>query len=264
MANRYVYLRRLRHWLANRGWKGVLQELWYRAKLKLKGNAVPGQEKDSTVPHPFDQEYDVDTGGLIWGESLGRPSSRDAAYWATGYYGISPSAFTAAVERLRLDWPRFTFVDIGCGKGRAILLATRFPFRRVMGVELSPELVAVAQENIRKFAAPWRQQGVSAEAITGDATAFPIPDGPLVFYMYHPFAAPIMRRFLAHVQEAARAEEREVYLLYANPELEKLLAETAGVEWLWKETFALTAEEGAADRFGSHGEAFAAYRVRGR
>ena len=262
MAGRTAYLRRARHWIANRGWRGFLEEMWYRRRLTLQGKPVPGRENGNTQPHPFDVAYGVDTGGLVWGEGLERPRDEDAAYWATGYYGISPSAFTAAMERLDLEWPRFTFVDVGCGKGRGLLLALRFPFRRVVGVELSPALAAVAQANLERFRAPWRQDGVPAEAVAGDATQFALPEGPLVLFLYHPFAAPVMKRFLALVLAAGeQAERREVYLLYANPELGEMVAGTAGFEALWKQLFSLTAEEGAADRFGSYGEVFAAFRV---
>ena len=261
MAGRTAYLRRARHWIANRGWRGFFEEVWYRLRLKLQGKPVPGQENGNAKPHPFDVAYGVDTGGLLWGEALKRPRSEDAAYWATGYYGISPSAFTSAMERLDLEWSRFSFVDIGCGKGRAMLLALRFPFQQVLGVELSPELAAAAQRNLQQFSAPWRQSQVPAQASIGDATTFTFPAGPLVLFMYHPFAAPVMKHFLAHLHEAVRRDPREVYLLYANPELGALVAGTPGFEALWKQLFSLTPEEGAADRFGSYGEMFAAFRV---
>ena len=261
MGHRLAYVRRARHWIANRGWRGFLGELVYRLRTVLRGKPLPGRPNNKATPHPFDVAYGVDTGGLVWGESLQSTATDDAAYWATGYYGISASAFTAAMEHLRLDWPRFTFVDVGCGKGRAMLLALRFPFRRAVGVEISPALAAVAQENLRRFAAPWRCASTDVEAIAGDATTFEIPSGPLVFFLYHPFAAPVMKRFLAHVFQALHAESREAYLLYANPELAGLLKETPGVQTLWQETFALTQEEGDADRFGSHGEIFCAFRL---
>ena len=261
MAGRGAYLRRARHWIANRGWWGFFGELCYRGRLLLQGKPVPGRENGSEAPHPFDLRYGVDTGGLVWGESLPEPHGEDAAYWATGYYGISPSAFTFALERLRLPWKQYTFMDVGCGKGRALLLALRYPFRRVIGVELSPALATVAARNLRMFAAVWRRPEVPAEALAGDATVFPVPRGPVVFFLYHPFAAPVMQRFLEHLRAAARAEPREIYVLYANPELEAMVRATPGVEWLWKETFPLTPEEGAADRFGSYGEVFAAFRL---
>ena len=261
MAGRGAYLRRARHWIANRGWRGFFEELRYRARLILRGKPLPGQPKENARPHPFDVAYGVDTGGLVWGEGLEDAPRGKAGYWATGYYGISPSAFTRALMRLDLEWSRFAFVDVGCGKGRAILLALRFPFRRVLGVELSPGLAAVAASNLERFRAPWRLSDVPAEAVAGDATEFPVPEGPVMFFLYHPFAAPVMRRFLQHVTEAAKREPREMILLYANPELGAMVGATEGVEFLWKDMFSLTAEEGAADRFGSYGEVFAAYRV---
>ena len=261
MPERQAYVRRARHWLANRGWRGLLDELWYRGQLLAEGKPIPGRENGNTAPHPFDVAYGVDTSGLVWGESLAGTSKGDAKYWATGYYGISPSAFTGALGRLQLDWSRFTFVDVGCGKGRAMLLALRFPFRRVVGIELSASLAAVAQENLRGFPAAWRQPDTPAEAFQGDATTFPIPHGPIVFFLYHPFAAPVMSLFLEHIQKAAETEQREIYVLYANPELESLMVACSGMTRLWKETYALTPEEGAADRFGSYGEVFAAFML---
>ncbi len=164
MPSRTAYLRRARHWIANRGWGGFFEQVLWRLKLKLKRKPVPGREGPDKGPHPFDREYNVDTTGLVWGESLDSADPASTAkYWATGYYGIAPSAFNAALDRLALDWARFTFVDIGCGKGRALLLATRHPFRSFLGVELSPDLAAVAQRNLAAFRAPWRQPDIDAK-----------------------------------------------------------------------------------------------------
>ena len=262
MGTRSAYLRRARHWIANRGWGGFLREVFRRVRIALSGEPVPNRAGVDRGVHPFDFAYGVDTTGLVWGEALGRSAGYEGAqYWAKGYYGIAPSAFTAAMETLRLEWPRFAFVDIGCGKGRALLLALRFPFRRVLGVELSPELAAVATENVERFRAPWRCRGGRAEVLAADATSFALPAGPLVLFLYHPFARPVMERFLAHVQAAARTERREIVLLYANPELGFLLEATEGLTLLWKFSLGLSAEDSAADRFASRYENFAAYRV---
>lgn len=261
MASRTAYLRRARHWLANRGWRGLLGELWYRGRLRLAGKPVPGRENGNEAPHPFDLRYGVDTSGLLWGESLQSVQAGDAAFWATGYYGISPSTFEAALRSLGLNWKQFSFVDIGCGKGRALLLALRFPFQQVLGVELSAPLVAAANRNLELFQPDWRLASTPARAMLGDATTFAVPGGPLLVFLYHPFAAPVMKRFLDHMVNALRAEPREIVLLYANPELASLVDALPGVERLWQQTFELTEEEGQADRFGSHGEIFAAFRL---
>lgn len=256
-------MRRARHWIANRGVRGLLKEFAYRASLLLRGKPLYGTERKDKGPHPFDVAYGVETTGLVWGEELGESlGSKESQYWTTGYYGIAPSAFTAALERAALDFSRFTFVDVGCGKGRAMLAALRFPFRQIVGVELSTQLVQTAERNLAVFRAPWRQPDTPSQAIAADATEFTVPSGPLLLFLYHPFAAPVMKRFLTHLEEAARDETRDIMLLYANPELTAQILETSGFVQLWRQAFPLSAEDSAADRFGSTEEYFAMFVFR--
>ncbi len=264
MSTRRAYVRRARHSIANRGWPGFFEQMSLRLHLLASRQARMWEQGADDKPHPFDQIYGVDTAGLLWGESLDEaPDAAQSSYWTTGYYGIAPSAFAAALQHLHLDWARYTFVDVGCGKGRALLLALRYPFRAVLGIELSATLAAVATENLRRFIAPWRGNSTPAQAIAADATSFKVPAGPLLLFLYHPFAAPVMKRFLAHLQAAARAEARDIVLLYANPELDALLQSYPGITSEWHEQFSLSQADSEADRFNSPFESFAAYRVEG-
>jgi SAM-dependent methyltransferase len=194
--------------------------------------------------HPFDEEYGTDTSGLIFGEDL----------WSTAYYGVTPSLLTQMVGALDLEWERFTFIDLGSGKGRALLLASRFPFKKIIGVEFVPELSTVAAANIAKFNPPWRVCR-EIEAITDDASKFEYPAGPLVVYVYNPFLAPVLKKCLKHLSRSIEKEPREVYLIYGNPVFERLVKRHAPrFDRLWERTFSFTPEEAAADRFGSQEE----------
>ena len=82
-----------------------------------------------------------------------------------------------------------------------------------------------------------------------------------MLFLYNPFAAPVMQRFLDHLGRALHNAPRPLYLLYANPELAALLDGRAFLERLWDMHFTLQAEEIAADRFGSHWERIVAYRA---
>ncbi len=264
MPPRQAHIRRARHWIANRGWRGFLDEVFWRASIRLKGQPIPGHPGPENGPHPFDLAYNVDTTGLVWGEAL-LPQDQHgngAQYWATGYYGVAPSSFEDALKRLALDWPQYTFVDIGCGKGRAMLLAMRYRFREIVGVELSPDLAAVGRQNLSSFNAPWRQENVPARIVTGDATAFTLPAGPVLLYLYHPFAAPVMERFLEHVGRSLQQDPRPLYLLYTNPELASMLARTPFLEKLWDMHFAMSNEDAVADRFASSHERMIAYKAK--
>src|SRR5207245_5268496 len=46
---------------------------------------------------------------------------------------------------------QLTFVDFGCGKGRALVLAAEHGFRRVLGIECDAQLFAAAQRNARAY-----------------------------------------------------------------------------------------------------------------
>ena len=266
MPERKAYLRRARQWIANRGLRSFLKVAAQRGWYKLLRRPLPGQVLPDTGPHPFDVLHGVDTTGLVFGESLfdhrgHNTESRGAHYWVTGYYGVAPSAFRAALVRLDVAWEQFTFVDIGCGKGRAMLLALEHPFREVVGVELAPALAAVAEQNLNLFHAAWKQPHVPTRVIAGDATQFDLPGGPLLLFLYHPFAGPVMKQFLAHIKAAMDAEPREIYLLYANPELAPDIVATPGFEQIWREVFPFDADDVRVDRFGSTYEQFAAFRL---
>ena len=113
--------------------------------------------KDGLTRHPFDAEFGVRTSGLVAGRHLKSGHRHDRH--ATAYYGVAPSVFHGLIEdgeRSRPDAPieAFTFVDVGAGMGRAVLLAAELPFKAVVGVELNPTLAGIARRN----AAMWRRR----------------------------------------------------------------------------------------------------------
>jgi SAM-dependent methyltransferase len=110
------------------------------------------------------------------------------------------------------DLGRFDFIDFGSGKGRALLVASHYPFRRVIGVEFSPELHEIAQENIRRYQSPARRcQAVYS--VCADAATFALSEHACVLYFNNPFAGPVFARVLRNIQ-IARERARKVYVLY--------------------------------------------------
>jgi SAM-dependent methyltransferase len=148
--------------------------------------------------HPFDLEYRVRTSGLVAGRHLKSGHRHDRH--ATAYYGVAPSVFRALMKRWqrnRPDWAteEVSFIDVGAGMGRALLLASELPFRRVVGVELNPALARIAKTNL----AAWRASGwaqAPMRVVCGDAVEFPLPAGPCLAFLFNPFGATVMRRLL--------------------------------------------------------------------
>src|SRR6202165_2780171 len=88
------------------------------------------------------------------------------------------------MARLPIEFDQFTFIDLGSGKGRTLLMASEYPFMRIVGVELIAELHQAAEENIRAYRSA-TQQCRQIEAVCADASEFVFPETPLVLYLFN-------------------------------------------------------------------------------
>lgn len=131
-------------------------------------------------------------------------------------------------EQCSCDFCDFTFIDLGSGKGRTLLMASDYSFRRVMGVELLPALHRIAEENLRLYRSE-SQQCSALESTCEDATKFPFPVEPTVLFLFNPFPESGLRRVIANLEQSLRAHPRAVYVLYHNPLLEQVLSESAAL-----------------------------------
>jgi SAM-dependent methyltransferase len=199
--------------------------------------------------HPFDREFGVDTSGLVAGRNLpvGHPHDR----YSTAYYGTSPSIFRGLIRRWRQTPPafpisRYSFIDIGAGKGRALLMASRLPFKQVIGVELHPRLVSTARKNIRIWNEANRGR-CPVNIVRADALEFAFPQTPCLVYLFHPFAATLLRKVLKHIEESF--PDSVIDFLYVNAEHDSVFAKRYGFTRLWTETFLMTSKDAVAERF---------------
>jgi SAM-dependent methyltransferase len=107
------------------------------------------------------------------------------------------------------------FLDLGCGKGRVVLQAAERPFKRVIGVELSPELIAVAQENLHAVRDKLSCQNV--ELIVADITTYRIPDDVTILYAYNPVRGELFQAAMNGMIASYDRSPRPMYLLYRYP-----------------------------------------------
>jgi SAM-dependent methyltransferase len=132
-------------------------------------------------------------------------------------------------QQTRLNFSDFVFLDIGSGKGRTLLMASDYPFRCIVGVELLPALHQAAQQNLGKYKSE-SQQCFALESVCADATEFPFPAEPLVLYLFNPLPEAGLRKMIANLEESLRANPRTVYVLYHNPLLEHVLGQSAALK----------------------------------
>ncbi len=117
-----------------------------------------------------------------------------------------------ALPEDKSDW---TFIDLGAGKGRAVLSAASRPYHAVVGVEFAAELAEIAHDNLKSIA-PF--DASSAEIVHGDATEFAFPDSPTIVFMFNPFGASVMNHVATAIAKSYAAAPRPIIIAYLNPE----------------------------------------------
>lgn len=116
------------------------------------------------------------------------------------------------------------FIDFGSGKGRVVYQAARYPFARVIGVEIAPELAEIARHNLQRNRHKLVCQNV--EIITADVTTFKIPDDMTVAYFYYPFVGDTFQRVIDNIIASLDRRPRRVRLVYALPTMEPYILGT--------------------------------------
>jgi SAM-dependent methyltransferase len=107
------------------------------------------------------------------------------------------------------------FLDIGCGKGRALCVAAHHGFSKVTGIDFSKELCAVAEKNIA--ATKNKLTNVEYKIINNDAFYFEIPEDVNCIFMFNPFDDVIMSGVAENILESFEKTPRTITLIYVNP-----------------------------------------------
>ncbi len=252
----------------------------------MRAKLIPIRPRDllkaTSIPvHPFDQIHGVETSGLVPAANLvtGHPNDEHV----TAYYGVAPSILRALIDLWRETPPpspihSYTFVDIGAGKGRAMLVASQLAFRQVIGIELNPAMVAIAQQNLDHWRSSHDADSTASrlaptQLIEQDALTFDFPQTPTLVFLFHPFEAPVFKALLRRIETQFAKRPGMLDILYVNAECRTVLDKHPAFTRLFNGAVAMSPEDHAADlaaiaqqeEYGSTGdEECAIYRYTGR
>jgi SAM-dependent methyltransferase len=213
------------HWRDLVARSGVIRGSWefFRAVWEFVRDSTPSRLRSRFGDADYDWDFRVNTtsGAVGWRDRLlgvfhspYQPTERELFHNMIG----------ALSQHTKIDFGEFTFIDLGSGKGRTLLMASDYPFQRIVGVELLPSLNEIARQNLVQYRNE-SQKCFAIESICADATTFELPLTPLVIYLFNPFPEPGLRRTLSKLNQSLHTKPRAVYVLYHNPQLEPVLNE---------------------------------------
>lgn len=180
--------------------------------------STPAQRRSRYGDAEYDWDHRVNTTGATvgWRDRL-------LGHFHSPYQPTDPALFSEIMASLHIDFQEFTFVDMGSGKGRVLLMAADYPFRRVLGVELLPALDRAAQENLSIYKSD-SQRCFAIEAVCADAREFVFPTESLVLYLFNPLPESGLIEMMANLDRSLSQYPRTVYVLYHNPLLEHVVS----------------------------------------
>jgi SAM-dependent methyltransferase len=169
----------------------------------------------------FDAQYGVTTEALVFLGSLDPEAIGPSILDATHYEATPVGDLATLLAAVPIPLDGATFVDLGSGMGRVALLASAYPFRQVIGVEISPALHEIARDNLGAFVG--RKLCRDVRLVRADAATFSLPRGNLIAYLYNPFRGAV----LDAVVERLAQRSGETIVLYHTP-VERTAFEASG------------------------------------
>lgn len=191
--------------------------------------STPSRRRQRYGDVEYDWDFRVDTTSATvgWRDQL-------LGLFHSPYQPTEPALFHEMLASLmraspKIDFRELTFIDIGSGKGRVLLMAADHPFRRILGIELLPALHQVAKENIGKYKSD-SQRCFAIDCLLGDGGEFVFPSEPTVLYLFNPLPESGLVRMIGNLERSLREHPRPLFVLYHNPLLEPVLMENAKLE----------------------------------
>ena len=226
-AHRPSLLHTLRDWWnQNRARQGrtatlkiFLSELWGFLR-----DFTPEQRhrRYGDVEYDWDHRVDTTSATIGWHDRL-------LGVFHSPYQPTEPALFHEMLAALRTDFSGFTFIDLGSGKGRTLLMASEYSFARIVGVELLPELNRIAQENLRKYKSE-SQKCFCLESLCADARDFVFPAEPTVLYLFNPLPVTGLTEVMVNLDLSLEP------LCLRRPQ--RALALVSTPAWLWPTSLA--------------------------
>lgn len=197
--------------------RGIRKTLWIAATRLIQGTRRRYEYLSALA---FDVRHGIRTRGIVWTVPDAPPGAR---------YEATPRAiFREIMRSLPIDHTRSTFVDVGCGKGLALLLASEFDFQRMIGVEASRELAMIAQNNATRSRSSYGRD--LPEIVHENAATFSFSDDPLVVYMYFNPTESLLKAIISSLDRSLAASPREAIVVYHIPVHRSLFSEASSLD----------------------------------
>jgi hypothetical protein len=202
--NRIYQVTKTFHFMGVRGGVSYYCQRVVRKAMRKDGRYEPNKSDERFAAESFDASFDD--------LAIQSPNAK----WGLPYEPWSQDLLDKALRSLPVQLDDYAFIDLGAGKGWALMLASEYSFKNITGVEYSKVLADSASVHIRTHEEKCGSRA-RIQCIWGDATDFNLPNEPTILYLYNPFQGAVMDRVIANIEMSLRDDPRDLWVIYANP-----------------------------------------------
>lgn len=178
----------------------------------------------------YERRLGVTTDTTVTLADLGIDNAEQHDHMAMGYPHV-----WAALRAIPVDPRLCTFMDFGCGMGRAIVAAATLPYREIIGIDVSDQLLSLARKNVDAMRG--RKAGPIQLAVA-DAARYDIPDSVNLMYFYNPFHGEVLHRVVENIRRSFNRAPRPIHIVFFNNgHFEKVVEHQAWLRKIWQKQF---------------------------
>ncbi len=160
----------------------------------------------------FDRKYKTDTCSWVTLDEMnivGNSKEHAELYQATRVVQLRK-----LFRKLKIPKGK-VFVDLGCGKGRVLLIASEFDFSEARGIEFSSILSEIAQKNATLYKTKTKTK-TKFSIIHSDVIDYDFSDDEEVIFLFNPFDDYILQRVIQKLKDSLKRRNRKVLIIYRN------------------------------------------------
>ena len=187
------------------------------------------------LDHRFDRRWGTDTTSPLSTSKYNIDA--ELVGHAVSYSASPDRIFVRFLRQQELDYSDFTFIDLGCGKGRTLLLASEFSFKKIIGVEIEPAVHAICMANIATYLKNSKVSRPPIEALCTNAGDFDFPAGNIFLYLFNPFDEYIMTQVAHKLRQAIESSARLIRIVYFHPNFVSSLLTLPNIKLISEEIF---------------------------
>ncbi|MFN8009597.1 MAG: class I SAM-dependent methyltransferase [Terriglobia bacterium] len=155
----------------------------------------------------YENHFGVSTRGSVPEEELGYLDAESCHYSSVHYRHM-----LQVFRKLPVKPEESVLLDYGCGKGRVIVTASSFPFKRVIGVEIS-NLINIAHINVSRMKHRKAREIVLEKC---PAQNFVVPSDVNIFYFFNPFRGSILEKVTQNIRASYQQTPRKIFIVFFN------------------------------------------------